>query len=218
MPRTSTWIKGFSASTLSLGDGAARAALPRPLCRLSERARPDHGQPGVGARRRPGSLCDRAPRPATAASPRVARPVGRADRLRARASRAVEPTDGRVAGLPHVCRRGARSCPRGGPPLAAAAPAPRRLSPLLRRLYLRRDRGGARDQRGHGRGDSCPGARGSPRRTRTQGGGTMTDALDERFAALPDPTDDGDWLDVRRRARRPRGRLLLAAAAAVAGI
>src|SRR3954451_18921999 len=81
MPRTSTWIKGFSASTLSLGDGAARAALPRPLCRLSQRARPDHGQPGVGARRRPGGLCDRAPRPATAAAPRVARPVGLADRL-----------------------------------------------------------------------------------------------------------------------------------------
>jgi hypothetical protein len=46
----------------------------------------------------------------------------------------------------------------------------------------------------------------------------MTDVLDERFAALADPTDDGDWLDVRRRARRPHGRLLLAAAAAVAGI
>lgn len=46
----------------------------------------------------------------------------------------------------------------------------------------------------------------------------MNDVLDERFAALTDPTDDGDWLDVRRRARRPRGRLLLAAAAVVAGL
>ena len=47
----------------------------------------------------------------------------------------------------------------------------------------------------------------------------MTDVLDERFAALTDRTDDGDWLDVRRRARQPHHRrLLLATVAALAGI
>jgi hypothetical protein len=44
----------------------------------------------------------------------------------------------------------------------------------------------------------------------------MTDALLERFAALADPTDDSDWLDVRRRARRTRKRAALAATAAAA--
>ncbi len=42
----------------------------------------------------------------------------------------------------------------------------------------------------------------------------MTDLLAERFAALADTTDDRDWLDVRRRARRGR-RLVLPAAALV---
>ena len=45
----------------------------------------------------------------------------------------------------------------------------------------------------------------------------MTDILAERFAALADTTDDGDWLDVRRRAR-PRRRWLAAGAAAAAAV
>lgn len=44
----------------------------------------------------------------------------------------------------------------------------------------------------------------------------MTDVLLERFAALADPTDDSDWLDVRRRARRTRRRIALPIAAAAA--
>jgi hypothetical protein len=44
----------------------------------------------------------------------------------------------------------------------------------------------------------------------------MTDVLHERFAALADLTDDSDWLDVRRRARRGRQRVALAAVAALA--
>jgi len=45
----------------------------------------------------------------------------------------------------------------------------------------------------------------------------MTDLLAERFAAFADVTDDSNWLDVRRRARRGRRRFvpLIAAAAAV---
>jgi hypothetical protein len=45
----------------------------------------------------------------------------------------------------------------------------------------------------------------------------MTDVLLERFAALVDLTDDSDWLDVRRRARRAHMRVAapLSAAAAV---
>ena len=44
----------------------------------------------------------------------------------------------------------------------------------------------------------------------------MTDVLFERFAALADQADDSDWLDVRRRARRPRSRIAATAAAAAA--
>jgi hypothetical protein len=44
----------------------------------------------------------------------------------------------------------------------------------------------------------------------------MTDLLTERFAALADSTDDSDWLDVRRRARRAGRRWPTVAAAAVA--
>ena len=44
----------------------------------------------------------------------------------------------------------------------------------------------------------------------------MTDILAERFAALADVRDDGDWRDVRRRAR-PRRRLMLAATLILAG-
>lgn len=44
----------------------------------------------------------------------------------------------------------------------------------------------------------------------------MTDILLERFAALADPADDSDWLDVRRRARRAHVRVSVAAAAAAA--
>jgi hypothetical protein len=43
----------------------------------------------------------------------------------------------------------------------------------------------------------------------------MTDLLAERFALLADTTDDSDWLDVRRRARRAR-RFALPVAALVA--
>jgi hypothetical protein len=50
----------------------------------------------------------------------------------------------------------------------------------------------------------------------------MTDLVAERFAALAETTDDSDWLDVRRRARRRRARFvvpvaLVAAAAIAAG-
>ena len=49
----------------------------------------------------------------------------------------------------------------------------------------------------------------------------MTDAdtlLRERFAALANPHDDSDWLDVRRRSRRRRRVYLLPVAAAVAAL
>ena len=46
----------------------------------------------------------------------------------------------------------------------------------------------------------------------------MTDLLEARFAALSDPNDDSDWLDVRLRARRRSRRLALPAAAAAAAI
>jgi len=46
----------------------------------------------------------------------------------------------------------------------------------------------------------------------------MTDMLFERFAALADPTDDSDWTDVRRRARRHGLRIALPIAAAVAAL
>ncbi|HEY3962726.1 MAG TPA: hypothetical protein VGL84_09380 [Gaiellaceae bacterium] len=39
----------------------------------------------------------------------------------------------------------------------------------------------------------------------------MTDVLAERFAAFVNTTDDGDWLDVQRRARRSRRRFLVSA-------
>jgi hypothetical protein len=45
----------------------------------------------------------------------------------------------------------------------------------------------------------------------------MTEVLFDRFAPLADPTDDSDWLDVRRRARRYR-RLVVPAAAAAAAV
>jgi hypothetical protein len=44
----------------------------------------------------------------------------------------------------------------------------------------------------------------------------MTDTLLDRFAALADPTDDSDWLDVRRRARPSPMRVAMAAAAGAA--
>jgi hypothetical protein len=44
----------------------------------------------------------------------------------------------------------------------------------------------------------------------------MTDILGERLGALADFTDDGDWLEVERRARRPRRRVALAAVLAAA--
>ena len=43
----------------------------------------------------------------------------------------------------------------------------------------------------------------------------MTDILFERFAVLADLTDESDWLDVRRRARRRHLHIVVAAAAAV---
>jgi hypothetical protein len=46
----------------------------------------------------------------------------------------------------------------------------------------------------------------------------MTDVLIERFAALADTTNDGDWLDVRRRARRGRSRYAVPALAAAAAV
>jgi hypothetical protein len=46
----------------------------------------------------------------------------------------------------------------------------------------------------------------------------MTDLLEARFATLADRTDDSDWLDVRRRARRPSRKWALIAAAAAAAI
>jgi hypothetical protein len=46
----------------------------------------------------------------------------------------------------------------------------------------------------------------------------MTDLLAERFAAVADPRDDPDWLDVRRRARPTRARLTIPVAAAVAAV
>lgn len=46
----------------------------------------------------------------------------------------------------------------------------------------------------------------------------MTDVLEARFAALADRTDDSDWLDVRRRARRGTRRFALPMAAAGAAI
>lgn len=44
----------------------------------------------------------------------------------------------------------------------------------------------------------------------------MTDVLFARFAALADPSDSSDWLDVCRRAHRARGRVAVAAVAAAA--
>ena len=44
----------------------------------------------------------------------------------------------------------------------------------------------------------------------------MNDLLAQRFAQLHNPIDDSDWLDVRRRIRRPWRRAALAAAAAAA--
>ena len=44
----------------------------------------------------------------------------------------------------------------------------------------------------------------------------MTDVLRERFAALADPTDDSDWLDVRRRARHAHTRLAVTVGSAAA--
>lgn len=44
------------------------------------------------------------------------------------------------------------------------------------------------------------------------------DVLFTRFAALADPTDDSDWLDVRRRARRARMRVAVVATASAAAI
>src|SRR5436305_2399511 len=41
----------------------------------------------------------------------------------------------------------------------------------------------------------------------------MSDLLSERFALITDPTDDSDWLEVRRRART-RSRLVAAAVVA----
>lgn len=46
----------------------------------------------------------------------------------------------------------------------------------------------------------------------------MTDVLHERFAALADPIDDSDWLDVRRRARPGRRRHAIVAVAAIAAL
>lgn len=47
----------------------------------------------------------------------------------------------------------------------------------------------------------------------------MTDVLTERFAAIANTSDDSDWVDVRRRARRSRVRRpLLALAAALAAV
>jgi hypothetical protein len=46
----------------------------------------------------------------------------------------------------------------------------------------------------------------------------MTDVLLERFAALADTHDDGDWLDVRRRARRWRRLAVPAAVVAAAAV
>lgn len=46
----------------------------------------------------------------------------------------------------------------------------------------------------------------------------MTDVLSERFAPLADPTDDSDWLDVRRRARGRRRVVGPAAAVAAAAL
>ncbi|MGN6798106.1 MAG: hypothetical protein ACTHKS_08155 [Gaiellaceae bacterium] len=46
----------------------------------------------------------------------------------------------------------------------------------------------------------------------------MTDILVERFAALADPTDDSNWLDVRRRARRAQTRVAVAAAVLAATV
>jgi hypothetical protein len=44
----------------------------------------------------------------------------------------------------------------------------------------------------------------------------VTDVLLARFAALADPTDDSDWLDVRRRARHMHTRVAVAVASAAA--
>ncbi len=46
----------------------------------------------------------------------------------------------------------------------------------------------------------------------------MTDVLAERFSALADATDDSDWLEVRRRARRGRRSALPTAALAAAAL
>jgi hypothetical protein len=43
----------------------------------------------------------------------------------------------------------------------------------------------------------------------------MTDLLEQQLAATANPLDDSDWLAVRRRVRRPRRRIGLAAVAAV---
>jgi hypothetical protein len=44
----------------------------------------------------------------------------------------------------------------------------------------------------------------------------MTDLLAQQLAATANPLDDSDWLDVRRRVRRPRRRIALAAVVAAA--
>jgi hypothetical protein len=44
----------------------------------------------------------------------------------------------------------------------------------------------------------------------------MTDLLEQQFSPLRNPIDDSDWLDVRRRARRLRRRVVLVAGVAVA--
>lgn len=46
----------------------------------------------------------------------------------------------------------------------------------------------------------------------------MTNALVERFAALADTTDDGDWLDVQRRSRRSRRRFVVPAVLVAAAV
>jgi hypothetical protein len=46
----------------------------------------------------------------------------------------------------------------------------------------------------------------------------MTDLLEQQFSPLRNPIDDSDWLDVRRRARRPWRRAALIAVAAVTAV
>jgi Sigma-70 region 2 len=99
----------------------------------------------------------------------------------------------------------------------------RRVLALLRRPAVRDDRGGVRDRRGHGRGHARPGARCARAAANRRRGAVMIELHDEllaaRFAAIANPLDDSDWLDVVHRARPPRTqrRRLLVLAVAFAG-